>query len=288
MSEGFIIGGGSGKSNDLNFKVIAVTSELLLPSSAAENTIAVITTTATTAITSYVFASTAPTSPAEGMVWFATDKSSTAGFNAIKRNGLWVYPRLCQQYVSGAWVTKGAKTYLDGAWVDWWDGYYYKDGNQEVIITGGWNKFAKNSDVNKVSFDATEIHFAVQYQSEPGYGGSICTKNKIDVTNLSALIVKKSCQKVTGDESDTTRAAFGLISTAKYVSPAYGTTGWVARSAILPTQAYGATKVYTDTYLDVSSLTGEYYLSLANEWMANYVSDGGVEMWVQQIWGKTL
>lgn len=270
---------------DLNFKVIAVASESALPSSAEENTIAVITTSP---ITSYVFASSAPTSPAEGMVWFATLTASTVEFNAIKKNGLWVYPTSCQQYVSGVWVSKTAKTYQDSAWVDWWDGYYYKDGNQEIVVTGGWSKYALNSGVNKVTFDASEIHFGVQYQDGAGYGGSICTKNKIDVTNLSTLIVKKSCQKVTGDESDTIRAAFGLISTAKYVSPAYGTAGWVARGGISPTQAHGATKVYTDTRLDVSNLTGKYYLTIANEWTANYASDGGVEMWVQQIWGEAL
>lgn len=280
---GYPIMGGGG--SDLNFKVIAVASESALPTTAAENTIAVITTAP---ITSYVFSSTAPTSPTEGMVWVLTDKTSIAAFNAIKRNGLWVYPLRCQQYVSGAWVEKTAKSYLNGTWSDWWDGSYYKDGNQEIFVTGGWQKFAKNSNVNKVTFEASEIHFGVQYQTEPGYGGSICTKNKINVTNLSALIVKKSCQKVTGDESDTIRAAFGLISTAKYVSPAAGTAGWVARGGISPTQAYGATKVYTDTRLDVSNLTGEYYLSLANEWTANYGRDGGVEMWVKQIWGETL
>ena len=277
-----IMGGGG---SDLNYKVIAVASESALPSTAAENTIAVITTAP---ITSYVFSSTAPASPAEGMVWFATWTASTVGFDAIKRNGLWVYPTGCQQYVSGAWVTITAKSYLNGAWADWWDGYYYKDGNPEIAVTGGWNKYALNAGVNMVTFDTSEIHFGVQYQSGAGYGGSICTKNKIDVTNLSALIVKKSCQKVTGDESDTTRAAFGLISTAKDISPAYGTAGWVARGAIGTTQAHGATKVYTDTRLDVSNLTGKYYLTLANEWTANYVSDGGVEMWVQQIWGETL
>lgn len=277
---GYPIMGGGG--SDLNFKVIAVASGSALPSGAAENTIAVITTTA---ITSYVFASSAPTSPAEGMVWFATGTASNVGFNAIKRNGLWVYPTGCQQYVSGTWVSKTAKTYQDGAWVDWWDGYYYKDGDQETTITGGWNKFARSSNVNAVTFDANEIVFAVKYQ-ESGYGGTICTKNKIDVTNLSALIIKKSCQ-LFPDAADITRAGFGLLSTAKYVSPA-SAAGWVAFAAISKTQTPGADRVYTDTRLDVSSLTGEYYISLGNELESAYGRDGGSEMWVTRIWGENL
>lgn len=278
---GYPIMGGGG--SNLNFKVISVASESALPSSAAENTIAVITTTA---ITSYVFASSAPTSPAEGMVWFATGTASAVGFNAIKRNGLWVYPTGCQQYVSGAWVSKTAKTYRDGAWVDWWDGYYYKDGNQEIVVTGGWSKYALNSGVNKVTFDASEIHFDVQYQDGAGYGGSICTKNKIDVTNLSALIIKKSCQ-LFPSAADITRAGFGLLSTAKYVSPA-SAAGWVAFAAISKTQTSGANRVYTETRLNVSSLTGKYYISLGNELSSAYGRDGGSEMWVTRIWGETL
>lgn len=125
-----IMGGGG---SDLNFKVIAVASESALPSTAAENTIAVITTTA---ITSYVFSSTAPTSPAEGMVWFATGTASAVGFNAIKRNGLWVYPTGCQQYVSGAWVQKTAKTCKGGKWTEWTT-YLYNRGAINTDITGG-------------------------------------------------------------------------------------------------------------------------------------------------------
>lgn len=155
MSEGYIIGGGG---SDLNFKVIAVASELLLPATAKENTIAVITTAA---ITSYVFSSTAPTSPAEGMVWFATSTASTVGFNAIKKNSLWVYPTGCQQYVSGAWVSKTAKTYRDGAWQDWSTYLYlYNHGiiNTDVTgefttagYTGDWTLIAPTFEANRIA-----------------------------------------------------------------------------------------------------------------------------------------
>ena len=128
---GYPIMGGGG--SDLNFKVIAVASESALPTSAAENTIAVITTAP---ITSYVFSASAPTSPAEGMVWVATGTASTVGFNAIKRNGLWVYPTGCQQYVSGAWVSKTAKTYQSGKWTEWTT-YLYNRGAINTDITGG-------------------------------------------------------------------------------------------------------------------------------------------------------
>ena len=55
----------------------------------------------------------------DGFVWFNVSTSSAAAFNALKKNSLWVYPLACQQYVSGAGVDKTAKTYQNGAWVDW-------------------------------------------------------------------------------------------------------------------------------------------------------------------------
>nr|DAI33413.1 MAG TPA: hypothetical protein [Caudoviricetes sp.] len=282
---GYPIMGGGG--SDLNFKVIAVASESALPTTAAENTIAVITTAP---ITSYVFSSTAPTSPVEGMVWALTDRTSIAAFNAVKRNGLWVYPLRCQQYISGAWIEKTAKSYLNGAWSDWWDGSYYKDGNQEIFVTGGWQKFARINNVNEVTFEASEIHFGVQYQAAPsdgGYGGIICTNNKIDITGISSLVIKKSCQPPETGVANIPRAGFGLLSEAKYVSPA-SPSGWVAMTAIGYTQDYGQTKVYSESRLDTSGLSGSYYIALGNEWASNFGKYGGSEMWVTRIWGISL
>lgn len=154
---GYPIMGGGG--SDLNFKVIAVASESALPSTAAENTIAVITTAP---ITSYVFATTAPTPPAEGMVWFATGSASAVGFNAIKRNGLWVYPTGCQQYVSGAWVRKTAKIYKNGAWTEWTT-YLYNRGVINTDVTGGLTTVGytiNNVPLVAPAFEATRIVLA--------------------------------------------------------------------------------------------------------------------------------
>ena len=119
-------GGGGG----LNFKVVGGTVQ---PTSPSENMIWVNTSVA---ITSWVFSATAPTSPAAGMVWFATGSISSVAFNAVKKNGIWVYPAGCQQYVSGAWVTKTAKTYQSGVWKDW-KLTLYKDGTKRVKFTDG-------------------------------------------------------------------------------------------------------------------------------------------------------
>lgn len=187
MSEGYIIGGGG---SALNFKVIAVSSELLLPATAKENTIAVITDTA---ITSYVFSVSAPTSPAEGMVWFATGTASTVGFNATKENGLWVYPTGCQQYVSGEWVQKAVKTYRDSAWVDWWNGYLYDSGNEYDFVTGGWKAngvkttAGTSSGIPTIQKNANYLH--IESYPTAYYGGGVQTTNRISMRGRKTLTV---------------------------------------------------------------------------------------------------
>lgn len=122
-------GGGGG----LNYKVIGGTSKP--EGSVKENTIWVDTNTK---ITSHVFSATQPENPDDGMVWFQTGMSSNAAFNALKKNSIEVYPTGCKQYVADAWAAKTAETYMNGKWVDWWNGELYDSGNEYSVQTGGW------------------------------------------------------------------------------------------------------------------------------------------------------
>lgn len=97
----------------LNFTVKAYASELLLPTVARENTIAVITETP---ITGWSFAAEAPETPYEGMVLFYVSDDAYTPFNAVRKNELMVYPNKAHQYVNGAWVSVMAKIYQNGAW----------------------------------------------------------------------------------------------------------------------------------------------------------------------------
>ena len=108
MAKGFKHGAGGGTS--LNFKVVGGVTE---PTNPKENLIWVNTDTP---ITGYVFSAVEPAEPAEGMVWIVTGTSSVAPFNALKKNGIQVYPLMAKQYVSGAWVVKTAQIYRSGVW----------------------------------------------------------------------------------------------------------------------------------------------------------------------------
>lgn len=160
-----IMGGGS----DLNFKVIAVASESALPSTAAENTIAVITTTPISEWEMSVVTSPTWSGAPEGFVYITIRASYLGdgiGFNAIKRNGLWVYPTGCQQYVSGAWASKVAKIYQNGTWADWRlvVKQLYWNGDKCENVTGGWDYV---SDGGTVSFGTDSLYMAAPQGKYP-------------------------------------------------------------------------------------------------------------------------
>lgn len=232
---GYPIMGGGG--SDLNFKVIAVATESALPSTAAENTIAVITTTP---ITSYVFSSTAPTSPTEGMVWFATETASTVGFNAIKRNGLWVYPTGCQQYVSGAWIAKTAKTYRDGAWQDWVT-YLFNYGLAGYTFGSGMGGYsAANQGVATVLSNALSLKV-----SGSGCAIAMYTTRKANFAGFNYLTAKGGKRQ---DNQNETRMA---VSTS---------TGDVFLNGQVAYLDIGYSSNGADWTLDVTALNGEYYV----------------------------
>lgn len=174
----------AGGAGDLNFSVVAYASEDDLPVTAAENTIAVITDTA---ISSYVFSATEPETPDEGMVWFYVGTASNVEFNALKKNGIQVYPLSAKQYVSGALVDVEAKSYQNGEWVEWWDGSLFDHGKLYESITGGWG----SSGVVYSGFTIKAATIGESIYLETGSSGNIMsiamTKNKINVSNKTKL-----------------------------------------------------------------------------------------------------
>lgn len=89
-------------------------------------------------ITGYELSPAEPANMTEGMVWITIGTSSTVAFNALKKNGIQVYPIYAKQYVSGALVDKTAKSWQGGEWVDWIR-YLFNNGDQCTELTGGWS-----------------------------------------------------------------------------------------------------------------------------------------------------
>ena len=155
MAKGFKHG--SGGSNPLNFKVICNPK----PENARENTIWV----DTDRINNYYFSATQPENMEEYDVWFPIGTSSPVGFNAVKKNGIQVYPISAKQYVNGAWVDKTAKSWQGGKWVDWWSGVLYESGNEWRAITGGWNSYAEKNTTTSSEVNSTTV--MTKHSSDP-------------------------------------------------------------------------------------------------------------------------
>lgn len=221
------LGGGSG---GLNFKVVGNPQ----PANAKENTIWVNTDTP---VAGYYFSATQPENMAEGEVWILTGTESDVAFNALKKNGIHVYPISSKQYVGGALVDKTVKSYQNGEWVDWWDGStLYDNGDEVAAITGGWECVG-----GTLTRNATNLHLSNQGTLVSNYG-LVFTRNKIDLTSFSTLNAIASRQ--TDYNADTSHI---IITTEK------------ANNPVASVSVAGANQNVT---IPLSSLNGEYYIGL--------------------------
>ena len=252
MDRGIIINAGGAGGASLNYKVVG---GLTAPENPANNTIWVATDTE---ITSHVFSTSEPTSPAEGLVWFNVGLSCSAPINLLKKdNTIMVYPTAVQQYVGGAWVGKEAKTYQGSKWVDWLT-YLIRNGIDNEELTGGWVCEAKafqGGDRTKApTITLSDGLFTIELangDANYGYGGIAHTANKINCTDLASIEVQ--C-----DNSGIKR-----VSEEMYAWTEIGNRvdlNVAAKTALF--------NVESPIVLDVSALNGEYYIGFGMYSMA--------------------
>lgn len=122
--------------------------------------------------------------------------------------------------------------------------FAFSANNQHTEITGGWEAAADSGGYT------TEIGETLSLPScaATGKGAYIATKNMIDLTRYSKI-------RFNGYAEDPNYAAFGVSKTLKtgmgYDGPSYYT------ACIRPSTSK------SDNYLDVSSLSGAYYISVS-------------------------
>lgn len=227
----------------LNFKVVGGTTQ---PAGPAENTIWVNTPTE---ITGYVFAVTPPERPTAGTVWISTGTNSPAAFNAEKKNGLWIYPTGCKQYVSGAWVTKTAQTYQNGAWVSWYT-YLLADGVTMAAL-GSW------TDKMRCSFTGGKIVCSAAIDSEAEGLGGWCFPTAFDVTNYKTLYVKLQITETqTAGISANRPLMVGFFSSIAFVN--YNAQKSYAMATTMLAEKAGAEQTVS---VSLEEVTGSYYLA---------------------------
>lgn len=241
----FNMSGGS----SLNFKIVAYATEAdLVAATPPENTIGVITENK---ITGYCFSPTEPPNLSEGLLWITTRTSSEVAFNILKKNDVTICPMRCQQYISGEWVPKVAKSYMGNSWKPW-ETYLKNYLDMCELVTGGWQSLELPVLANgykkpvTVKLNADGSH---TLSEEAGYAGCYLTTNKIDLTPYKTLIfdgIMKGSNTLNGD----------------YCSL------YIWRE--LPTETYPANAdaslptfleiIEGERYLDVTEFKGEFYI----------------------------
>lgn len=227
----YVLSGGA----NLNYKIVGGTTQ---PTSPAENTIWVNTSTA---ITSHVFSTTQPENPVEGMVWFQTGTNSGVAFNALKKNCIEVYPSSCQQYEGGAWASKIANTYQGGEWKSW---VVYFFNNGDLGESGGFEL------VSSTCGGSITVDSSIVCKATDGDGSSnkksnayFSSKNTINLTGKKTLKITGVVANISSDGA----YAYVGVSTAKDGKPSSYIT---------------LTKSSETHTLSVSDLSGDYYVAI--------------------------
>lgn len=198
----------------------------------------------------------------DGMVHFMIGTSSSTPFNALKKNGLQVYPLSAKQYVSGAWVDKTAKSYQGGRWVDWIT-YLYNMGDECAKITGGWKHLATSGYASNAQNTAEGLYDKKTSQ-KGAYPSNWYTNNMIDVTDIS-VIHAKILATVAID------AWVRLIITRNNTDLVNEYLAWV-------NVQYTNAGEILQLDLDVSAFSGNYYIKL------NHQGGSNAEVFWKEVW----
>lgn len=255
MAKGFKHGGGGGGAG-LNFKIVGNPQ----PAEAKENTIWVDTDVE---ITGWDFNTTEPANPVPGMVWIYHSTTSSAKFNALKKNGITLNPWAARQYIDGAWVGKPAAIWKNGEWVSDWAPYLCNRGDECADFTGGWTTYPW-----KVVSDAGTTAQTYQIEKKDGYlyfsktgsiGAVMHTVRAIDLTNVKAIHFK-------GEMSPTVKGNW--VSFHVWTKIGGSNAYWATNSKATVQSTTGGKQGFV---LNVSSLTGSYYLGFGIYAESHYI-----------------
>lgn len=229
-----------GAGGGLNFKVVGGTTK---PVSPKENMIWVNTSAD---ITTYLFSSTEPSDPTPGMVWIQTGINSGVQFNALKKNGIMIYPLSAKQYTNGVWVDKTAKTYKGGGWVDWivW---LYRDGVFSSSVDCTEKKTPTSA---SIVYNDTDIHLStVAGKTSEVY----IVVGPMDLSAMSKLILEGTFV----NRTHSTYANVATVFVSELANASYKNAA--AITSLVTKDTLDAGYQYT-IELDTSSLSGNYYI----------------------------
>ena len=270
MGKAFLNKSGGGGAS-LNFSVVGGSTA---PASPKENTIWVKTSTS---ISSYIFCYSAPTGGA-GIVWIKTGTSSSASFNALKKNQLYVYPAAVQQYVSGAWKNREASIYKNGAWVKFsTEAVYIYNGSTSTSYSFKCDTSMKQLDTGYAGDASCVVKNASNIKVTNGTKNYAFTNmfatntsgafTKVSLANYSKIRIKGTLSNASTDRA----AVFKILSAMGDLATDNNT------------KSVKLTGSTVDMTVDVSSLTSSYYLGFTfyNETPGTATTFTLTQMWLE-------
>lgn len=244
-------GGGVG----LNFTVKAYMSVDALPASASENTIAVITDTA---VSEWAFSVAEPYYKPPGMLWIHSGATGSVSFNALRKNAIVVFPGSTMQFVDGLWKYLDAYIFQNGRWVKFalaWNGYYFENGEQHSNITGGWTSDGYKYYNNKMIAGTVGATLGTRTSGSSG-DCMIGTANPVDLTNVDTIHINVE-----------TKSGVCMFN--------------VMASKELKADDLSVNLSVGEVTIDVSGLTGSYYLAIVSAYTSGY---GNAYTTVSAVW----
>lgn len=231
----------AGGTGGLNFKLVG---GLTQPADPADNLIWVNTAED---ITGYALTPEQPDTPEEGTVWIKTGLAGAASLNILKKNQILLYLNTCCQYLQGAWVRKEASIWQDDEW--------------KQFATLALYLFEEGSGEQVTFTSLTEVQVTNDHVRFYSSGGNAYLA-PADLTENKTLYAEVIC---TGRGSDSYYESWGGSLVVKNETQ-YG--GGAANTANRPdiSTARAHFEINADRHevtLDVSALTGSYYVGIA-------------------------
>lgn len=249
-------GGGVG----INLKVISAASREQLPSNPTKYTVCVITSTP---ITSWQIGGEQPVSPEDGFVWFSELDTKLLTFNMLKKNGVYISPGSAQQYVSGTWNIVQVGIYDGTTWLGLRT-YLYAQGDMMTDITGGWRASWLNAEsagtvTNKYNgTNGIDFYLYEKYEENGSVSkGFFSTSRPIDITHYNTINYKLYYFKRNSSSPSTLQAGYLEVGGRASV-----TTNTFLLDFGTKTTTALSSGVETTLSVDISSITGNYYIGL--------------------------
>lgn len=240
---------GFGGGASLNFSVKRYDSEDKLPSTAAINTIAVISEKD---ISGYTFSAVEPENIEDGLVWFSIDPASTISFSATKKNPIMIHLDTAKQYISDSWDLRQARIYTASGWTQFGEFDIFVDG--QILTESGFATY--NSTNTTDSNGSIMLKTTANKVSE-----SYVEFGPLSLTGVNELTMTYSLASASTSNSTVVGVIF--VSTEKV--EASGTTYENIETGNISTNTLDnikkdASSGEISTSLNVSNLSGDFYV----------------------------